>query len=168
MRGHRGLQPTRETSRLASRVPWETRRSCEVPAPRQRPQHCQRPLLTLSPLHVFFSWDTRIQHSRDTCQWGDCPASEYPLPPPASSKSSRVQRSTEQCGACQEPRAPAVSITASFQPKGKSRGQLLTPSCLSEGLRASSGGLEVRAGSGTRAVLVRVPGSHLEQQGRHP
>lgn len=91
--GHRGLQPMRETGGLAPRAPRKTRRNCEVPAPRQPPRHCQRPLLTLVPLCALFSSETRIQHGADACQRGDRPASESRLLPRGQLKSFRVRTS---------------------------------------------------------------------------
>ena len=94
----------RETDGLAPRAPRKTRRNCEVPAPRQLPRHCQRPLLTLVPLCALFSLETRIQHGADACQRGDRPASERRLLPRGQLKSFRVRTSTRSTpgaqGAC--------------------------------------------------------------------
>lgn len=100
----------RETGGLAPRAPRETRRNCKVPAPRQPPQHCQLPLLTLVPLCALFSWETHIQHGG---------VSEETVPPPSARsfppgqlKSLRCRR---VCGARQEPREPAIDIHDSAQ-----------------------------------------------------
>lgn len=124
-----------ETSGLAPRAPRETRRNCEVPAPRQRPQHCQGPLLTLIPLHVFFSWETHIQHSGDVCQWGDCPASEHLLLPPRQLEVlPGVDKHAEHAGS---PRRLQSTYMASFQPesKSKSKGRLLDPIMCTRGMQ---------------------------------